>query len=96
MIAVEPNTRYDFSAYVKTDNIFTADGPRLVISDAYAQKPPLLLTEDLLGTSDWRQVGGSFKTSPSTDLVLLNVIRPAGASPITGRLWVDDVIVVRE
>jgi tetratricopeptide (TPR) repeat protein len=95
-VAVDPNTRYDFSAYVKTDNIFAAQGPQFAISDAYTQKPPLLLTEDLLGTCDWRQVGGSFKTSPSTDLVLLKIIRPAGASPITGRLWVDDVIVVRE
>ena len=95
-VAVDPNTRYDFSAYVKTDNIFAAQGPQFVISDAYTQKPPLLLTEDLLGTSDWRQVSGSFKTSPSTDLVSLKIIRPAGASPITGRLWVDDIIVMRE
>jgi tetratricopeptide (TPR) repeat protein len=95
-VAVDPNTRYDFSVYVKTDNIFAAQGPEFVISDAYTQEPPLLLTEDLLGTCDWRQVSGSFKTSPSTDLVVLKIIRPAGASPITGRLWVDDVVVVRE
>lgn len=95
-VAVEPNTRYDLSAYVKTDNIFAAQGPQFVISDAYTQKPPLLLTEELLGTSDWRQVSGSFKTSPSTDLVSLKIIRPTGASPITGKLWVDDVIVMRE
>jgi tetratricopeptide (TPR) repeat protein len=95
-VAVAPNTRYNFSAYVKTDNIFAAQGPQFAISDAYTQKPPLLLTEDLLGTCDWRQVSGSFKTSPGTDLVLLKIIRPGGASPITGRLWVDDVTVVRE
>jgi hypothetical protein len=95
-VAVDPNTQYSFNAYVKTDNIFTAQGPRFVIGDAYTPALPLLVTEELLGTSDWRRVGGSFKTGPGTDLVSLKMIRPAGAAQITGRLWVDDVVMVRE
>jgi tetratricopeptide (TPR) repeat protein len=94
-IAVEPNTRYDFSAYVKADNIYTADGPRFDIQDAYS-KDSLLLTQEILGTTDWKNVGGSFKTGPNTGVVLLSVMRTPGAGLITGRLWIDDVVLMRE
>jgi hypothetical protein len=95
-VALDPNSPYTFTAYVKTDAIFAAHGPQFVISDAYAQQSPLLLTEELLGTSSWRQIRGSFNTGPSTDLISLKIVRPLGAGRITGRLWVDDVVVVSE
>jgi hypothetical protein len=94
-VAVDPNTRYDFSAYVRTDDIFAAHGPQFAISDV-STKQSLLLTEEMLGTTSWRQVSGSFKTGPSTDLVLLKIIRAPGAGRITGRLWIDDVVLTRE
>jgi tetratricopeptide (TPR) repeat protein len=93
-IAVDANTRYNFSAYVKTDYIFAAHGPQFVISEARTQNP-LLHAEELLGTASWRQINGSFKTGPVTDLVSLKIMR-AGPEPITGRLWVDDVVVTRQ
>jgi len=94
-IAVDPNTLYNFNAYVRTDDIFAAHGPQFVISDAYT-KSSLLLTEEVLGTISWRQVSGSFKTGRSTDLVLLKIIRAPGAGRITGRLWIDDVVLAVE
>jgi hypothetical protein len=90
-IAVEANTPYNFSAYVKTEDIFAAYGPNFVISDAYT-KNQLLFTQELLGTTSWRQISGSFKTGPRTDLVSLKIMR-AGSDRITGRIWVDDVVV---
>jgi len=92
-IAVDANTRYNFSAYVKTDDIFAAHGPQFVISDAYTNTP-FLLTEELLGTTTWRQVSGSFETDSCTELVSLKILRALGAEPITGRLWIDDVVMV--
>jgi len=94
-IAVDANTRYNFSAYMKTDDIFAAHGPQVVISDAYT-KNPLLLTEELLGTTSWRQVRGSFETGQSTDLVSLKIMRAPGAERITGRLWIDDVVIKKQ
>jgi tetratricopeptide (TPR) repeat protein len=94
-IAVNPNTNYHFSSYVKTEDIFAAHGPQFVISDAYT-KSSLLLTEEVLGTISWRQVSGSFRTGPSTNLVLLKIIRAPDAGRITGRLWIDDVVLARE
>jgi len=95
LIAVSANTRYHFSVYAKTDDIFAAHGPQFVISDAYT-KNPLLLTEELLGTTNWRLVSGSFKTGPRTDLLSLKIMRAPGAERITGRLWIDDVVLVRQ
>jgi hypothetical protein len=94
-IRLDPHTLYDFSAYVRTDDIFAAHGPQFVISDAYT-KNPLLLTQELLGTAGWKQVSGSFRTGPSTDLVSLKIMRASGAERITGRLWIDDVIMTRQ
>jgi tetratricopeptide (TPR) repeat protein len=94
-IGVDPNTPYNFSAYVRADNIFAAQGPQFAISDA-AKKSSLLLTEEVLGTISWRQFRGSFKTGPSTNLVLLKIIRAPGAGGITGRLWIDDVVLTKE
>ncbi len=93
-IPVDANTRYNFSAYVKTDDIFAAHGPQFVISNAYT-KNPLLLTEELLGTTSWRPVTGSFKTGPGTDLVSLKIMR-TGSERITGRMWIDDVVLTRQ
>jgi tetratricopeptide (TPR) repeat protein len=94
-IAVDPNTSYHFSAYVKTADIFAAHGPQFVIRDAYT-KSLLLLTEEVLGTISWRQVSGSFKSGPSTNLVLLKILRAPDAGRITGKLWIDDVVLGRE
>src|SRR5207302_6877396 len=58
-IPLESNASYSFSAFVKTDNIFAANGPQFLIHDAYDKKP-LLVTEDILGATDWRQISGSF------------------------------------
>jgi tetratricopeptide (TPR) repeat protein len=94
-IPVNPSTRYNFRAFVKSDNIFAANGPRFAISDAEAKKP-LLVTEEVLETTDWRQIGGVLTTGPSTHLLLLQITRASDAGPITGKLWVDDVSLVQQ
>jgi hypothetical protein len=94
-IVVGADTLYDFSAYVKTDDISAAHGPQFVISDAYTGKP-FLLTEEFMGTTSWRQVSGSFKTGPNTGLLSLKILRAPGTEPIIGRLWIDDVVLARQ
>jgi tetratricopeptide (TPR) repeat protein len=93
-IAVDPNTSYKFSAYISTEDIFAAHGPQFVISDAYTRNP-LLLTDELFGTTDWKHVSEEFTTGPGTDLVLLKIMRVAVAGRITGKLWADDIVVTR-
>jgi hypothetical protein len=95
LIAVDPNTSYKFSAYVRADNVSAAEGPQFVLKDAYT-KHSLLLTAETLGTTDWKNVSGSFQTGPSTNLALLSVMRSPSAGPITGTLWIDDVVLIKE
>ena len=94
-IAVEANKRYAFTAYARADDISAAHGPLFVISDAFT-KDPLLQTEEILGASGWRQLSGSFQTGPNTNLVSLRIMRAPGAGRITGKLWIDDVAMVRQ
>jgi hypothetical protein len=94
-IPVNANTRYSFSAYAMADDISAVQGPQFVISDVDDTKS-LLTTEELLGTTTWKQVSGSFETGPNTDLVSVKITRPAGAGRITGKLRIDDVAMVTQ
>jgi len=92
-IPVKPNTEYKFTAAYRTEDILTASGPRFSISDAYSDIS-YLLTDDVMGTSPWRQQQSQFRTGPSTDLLLLRVARQPAAPLIKGKLWIDDLRLV--
>jgi len=89
-IAVAPDTSYDFSAYFKTEDLRGAGGPQFAIQDAYSSDL-YLSTADLTEVDYWKQVSGSFTTSPSTQLLVLHLQRSPGGSPIRGKLWIDDI-----
>jgi len=95
LIPVDPSTSYDFSAYAKTEEIDTANGPRFALSDAYAGTS-LLVTDELVGTNVWRQIKGTFKTGPGTKLAALKIIRTPGETRVKGKLWIDDVTLSRK
>lgn len=94
LIAVEANTAYTFNAFVK-DDLFTARGPQFVIREA-GSKATLMRSQELLGSADWTEVRGEFKTGPTSKLLALRMLREPGVERIKGRLWVDDVSVRRE
>jgi tetratricopeptide (TPR) repeat protein len=93
-IPVEPNTEYQFTAAYRADDLLTASGPRFSISDAY-NDVSYALTDDVIGTWPWHTQQVQFRTSPSTDLLLLRVIRQPSAPLIKGKLWIDDLKLVK-
>ena len=95
LVPVDPATAYDFGAYVKAENIQGANGPQFQVQDAYSDQS-LLLTDDLNGTFNWREVSGEFHTGPDTRLVLLRMVRLPGNTHVRGRLWIDDVSIRRK
>jgi tetratricopeptide (TPR) repeat protein len=95
LIPVEPNASYDFSAYTKTEEIQSANGPHFAINDAYTGAP-FLLTDELFGTSVWRRMQVSFKTGPDTRLAALKIVRIPGQTRIKGKLWIDDLSLVQK
>jgi tetratricopeptide (TPR) repeat protein len=93
-VAVEPSTSYQFSAYVKTAEIYSAAGPRFLVEDAYNSEK-LLSTNAMVGSTAWKQVQGTFHTTATTHLVALRIAQ-AQSAHIKGNLWIGDLSLTRE
>ena len=51
----------------------------------------LASTEDLLGSSGWRELQADFAVGPQTGLIAIKVMRVPGNPLIKGTFWLDDV-----
>jgi tetratricopeptide (TPR) repeat protein len=96
LIAVQPNTTYDFSGYYKNGELLEgAGGPHLTIQDMYSQAV-YYDSDELKNAGFWKSVDGEFTTSPDCKLVVLHIRRLPAGSPIRGKLWIDDFRLVRK
>ena len=95
LIAVQPNTIYDFSAYYKNGELQGAGGPHFTIQDMYTQAI-YYDSDELKDAGFWKSAGGEFTTGPNCKLVVLHVRRVPAGSPIRGKLWVDDLRLTRK
>jgi tetratricopeptide (TPR) repeat protein len=89
-IPVAPNTVYTASAWIKSDDLQTANGPRLTAFDAYTWAS-LGASEPTDYTTEWRVVQTQFTTGRDTKLISLRLSRDRQDTVIRGRLWIDDV-----
>ena len=89
-VPVHPNAAYEFSAWIKSDNVTSSSGPRLAIVDAYSGAN-LLLTDDVLDTHPWHEIGGRLQVPTGTELVAVKIIRAPANTRIRGRVWIDDL-----
>jgi len=94
-VRVEPSQKYRFQAYLKTEGITTDSGLRLRVLDYYAPTQLLEFSENFTGTTPtWSQVWLEFKTGPTTQLVLVSLVRSPSRkldNLIAGTAWLDDV-----
>jgi tetratricopeptide (TPR) repeat protein len=93
LIAVQPNTSYQFSAYYKNGEIEGAGGPHFTIQEAYTREI-LYDSDELKESGFWKSATGELTTGADTKLVVLHVRRLPEGSPIRGKLWVDDFRLV--
>ncbi len=93
-VPVQPNTAYRLNAFVKTDEITTASGPRLVVEES-STKSLLATTDEFLETTGWMPRTADFLTGPDTRLVTLRILRTPGDLLIKGTLWLDDIELTR-
>ena len=93
-VEVEPSTTYQFSAYAKSDELYSAAGPRFVVEDAY-DSHNMLATDAIVGTSGWKHVHGTFQTGAVTHLVALRVTQERNVH-IKGNFWIGDLSLTRE
>jgi thioredoxin-like negative regulator of GroEL len=91
-IPVQPNMHYRLSAWVKSDQLDTANGPMLTLFDGYTNAP-LGSTEETVGTTTWHRVEAEVRTDPGAQLLVIALLRHPGDTHIHGTFWVDDVIL---
>jgi hypothetical protein len=72
---VEPNRRYRFQAWLRTDSITTESGPRLEVVDVYAGGRLLGRSPGMVGTSEWAPEQVEFASGPETRLVRVGLTR---------------------
>ena len=93
-IPVQPNTDYEFSAWIKSENVTSSSGPRIAIVDAYSGTN-LLLTDDVLDTHPWQEIRSTLRVPAETELLAVKIIRVPADTRIRGRVWVDDLRLVK-
>jgi tetratricopeptide (TPR) repeat protein len=89
-VPVEPNKRYALSAWVKSEELATANGPFLSVTDVF-DHTTYATTEETIGTTVWHRVGREFQTGPGAKLVTIHFARDPGNTLIRGRFWVQEV-----
>lgn len=87
-IVLEPNTRYRFSGFMKSD-LQTANGLQFVLVDVAAQKH-LFETADSVDDHQWKEFSAEFVTGPKTQLCALLMGR-TGGTLVRGNALVDDL-----
>jgi tetratricopeptide (TPR) repeat protein len=89
LVAVQPKTTYNFSAYYKNGEMEGAGGPHFTVQDMYSQAV-YYESEELRESGFWKSANGEFTTGPDCKLVVLHIRRLPAGSPMRGKLWVDD------
>ena len=89
-VPVTPGASYVASAWVKTEDLQSANGPRLSLYDAY-QDIEYGHSEEALGTTSWHRVEATFTAPHDVMLVRVRFSRKPGDTQIQGRFWIQDV-----
>jgi tetratricopeptide (TPR) repeat protein len=95
LVAMQPNTTYQFSAYYKNIEMEGAGGPHFTIQDMYTQAI-YYESDELIDAGFWKSAEGDFTTGPDCKLVVLHIRRLPAGSPIRGKLWIDDFHLTRK
>jgi cytochrome c-type biogenesis protein CcmH/NrfG len=93
-IPVTPGVAYIASAWVRSEELDTANGPQLAVFDGY-HKQALTQSEETLGSTGWHRVQATFTAPNETNLVFIRISREPASTRIQGKLWIDDVQLVQ-
>lgn len=93
-VAVRPGTEYEFSSFYKIEGLEGAGGLQWAVIDP-SDHSVIVLSGPLTDPNGWQQVTATFKTDSQTTLVLLRLLRLPAGNILRGKVWIDDVAVVR-
>lgn len=91
-VAVEPNKKYVFETFYKSELKTTATFKWEIVDAAQAEKI-LAATDVIAQTADWTSLKAEFVVPETTEAVIIRLKRIACAGtlcPISGKLWFDD------
>jgi tetratricopeptide (TPR) repeat protein len=91
--------RWRARAFIRTENVTSSQGIRLLISDSAAPERLYVQTPALAGTHDWTAVEAEFTVAPVTRELRIQVFRPKDDNPggqLQGSAWIDDISVEPE
>lgn len=89
LVPVNGGAEYRFSVFAKADELTTASGPRISISDAYTGER-YFLSDDQRGTTGWKEIQTVFRVNPGTSLLKIEIVREPFQSLIRGKFYLDD------
>jgi len=96
-VAVQPNTRYRFSAYFRAQDVTTNSGLRFEIRDVSTPGNPTQSTPGVTGTQPWLPNEMELTTGSTTKLLRIQLRRSPSdrlVNKIHGTAWVDDVALI--
>jgi tetratricopeptide (TPR) repeat protein len=94
VVRIKPNTRYQLTAYVRSENLTSNSGPRLRAIELGCENCPPRTSAPTVGTTPWHPIDVEFLTQPQTQAVRISFWRPqdlVSSRDITGKVWLDDV-----
>lgn len=96
-VQVFPDTDYLLSAWIKTS--LASGSIHVELQDVRGWKLFLAGSRPLGGQNDWTKVEIAFRTSLSTEGIVLglrHVGRPGDGQPMKGQVWLDDVVLLEK
>lgn len=94
MVRVQPNTTYQLSAYVRSDDLTSQSGPRWRVDETGCTNCSQETSDATVGSTPWHKVDVEFTTLPQTQSVKVSFWRPKEqifSRDITGTVWLSDV-----
>jgi tetratricopeptide (TPR) repeat protein len=95
---VEPETTYEFSAWLRTDGLTTDRGVFFRLTTAENQENQLNITPETTGTTPWTKISLTWEAPKLTHLLEICVVRNPSSNVdehrIVGTAWVDDVSLI--
>jgi tetratricopeptide (TPR) repeat protein len=92
MVRVKPNTRYQLTAYVRSNNLTSGSGPRLREVEMGCATCGERTSDPTVGTTPWHPIDVEFMTQPQTQAVRISFWRPREnflSRDITGTVWLS-------
>lgn len=93
-VPVDPDTQYTLSAWVKSDDLQTANGPSVTVLDAFGNTI-YAATDETVGTTPWHKISKDFETNGTTKMLVIRFLRNPNNTAIRGRFWIGDISLRR-